>query len=263
MVGQGQYQAVVDELESVIGDIEAKLARFGSAALAALRALDALDAVYDVEPYRHMITANRRVLERMTQQQIDAFWALCRGIKAPLVMWRYHDAWKQIKLAANEVAAGVDHPLGRLGSRWDGTAASKYYGHVPPQVKAAARIGSTADKTNVALMDMAQAGLKFYVTLHGVAALFLVALAAAVVNLALPIPNVPGAILALTAGLAAAAAATAYAVNDLIGAQAKAAEILSSEAGDPIGFIDGRWPVAVTGQFANDSGNRNDWVARP
>jgi hypothetical protein len=93
-----------------------------------------------------------------------------------------------------------------------------------------------------------------------VAALFLVALAAAVTNLI--IGNIPGAIFALASGLAAAAVGTVYAVTDMFNAQTKSAEILTGEAGDPIGFADGRWPAAVSEQFVNRPGDRTDWVAR-
>jgi hypothetical protein len=256
------YQAVLDKLESTIRKLEDKRGQIGPGLAAALRAFEAANSTIDVQPYRQMITANRRVLEGLVQQEIDAFWSLYHGAPAPWVMDQYHETWKKVKGHANAVAVAIDNPMGRLGSYWDGPAASKYYGNVQPQVKAAARIGATADKAFVTLLDMHNAGLKFYVTIVGVGTVLLTAVTIALVNLAGG--NVIGSILAIVAACTTAAAAITYAVVDLYNAQTKAAGALSSDAGDVLGFApDGTWPRAVSEQFANNPKDRKDWVAKP
>jgi hypothetical protein len=184
---------------------------------------------------------------------LDKIVELLEGVAAPVTMFFTAVDWQDLRGMASTVSGEVKPEALKVNRVWHGRAADAYAKQVNPQVAAAARVASMADKIALTLGASALAGLAFYVALGLILAKFIVATIAALTALGSVVFSWAGAALiveeaAVNTGLIIAAVTT---LTSVLGTQAVQMVILHGEAVDNGTFPGGHWPNAAPGHFSD------------
>jgi hypothetical protein len=266
MTGPAQYYEIMDRLQRLSREFDEKIDKIDEAFQKGMKYLDEL-----AEWFGDLVTSLKNALIRLKNwalaeaRKLKAeFDKFMKGFNVPLVMMSLDDKWLEIRNLSNAVAATVERPQDRLDRFWEGSAATKYFSVVTPQVDAARRMAAMAEKASSTLQDMALAGIAFYGALVAAFITAIGGIVVAIVALAGGVTAPAGAAGILTAaGAAAALAAAAYTFLFL---QDKWGSQLEADATNSAGFSAGpSWPraAALSTDVTAADGDAPDWKPVP
>ncbi|MGW4944496.1 hypothetical protein ACWEOZ_23225 [Actinoplanes sp. NPDC004185] len=248
MFSQAQYEAVIREIESGLKTFEGQLAQVIPAANSAT------GRWYVPPPVAQGFKWIAEKTVEVGKAILNWFLDLMKGAVAPIFMFIDSWRWQDIKGEANGVAAELTtQNLVADESDWSGKARDAYLAAAGAQSTAAARVGTIAGSTSLALLGVATAGLGFYIVLAGVLAKLIAALAVSIAGMSSGIFTAPGIALFLeeagvNTGIILAAVGT---LGAFVSAQAAAMISLHGDAVDPTSFPNGVWPKPNTNQYSD------------
>ncbi|MFV2104703.1 hypothetical protein [Micromonospora sp. LOL_024] len=246
---KAQFQALIEDITSGLGDLSHHLDRVGPVATAAANRWYVPSDVGAV-----IIAMANKVIE-VGKELLQLFIDVLKGATAPISM--FHDAWQwmDIRGSATGIASALtEQHLVVDNSDWSGKARDAYVGSVSHHSNAAARIGAVASSTSNCLIGCAAAGSAFYITLGIVLAKLIAATIAVVAAFGSGIFSPAGAALMLEeAGVNTAIIGAALTtLGTFLAAQAGTMIVLHGEAVDATAFPAGKWPSSNTSTF-NDA----------
>lgn len=243
---EAQHQAAIDKIHSGLQVLTAKIGEVQPAAERALHWYTPPDVRVAVRWIaKHVTDLAKRVWHIMVD--------LLKGAAAPVALFFYAYKWESVRGVATGVSGELEPAVLHAGQHWKGTAADAYAGVIEPQGKAAARVGTIADKTSFALTFCAAAGMIFYIALGIILFKFIVemeAVIAAIASAEFAWAGLLGAFSAagVTAGLIAGAVISLTAA---LTAQAQQLAVLHGEAVDNNTFPGGHWPDPVSDSYSD------------
>jgi uncharacterized protein YukE len=242
-----QYESTVDDLSSGLDKLSSKLDEVWPTVQHAVDHWYIPGVVADGVEWvgRKLLELGNWILEKIIE--------LLKGAVAPVYMYLNSQDLEGIRDLASGVAGDLNPATLQVGRVWHGGAVQAYSAQIPPQVNAAARIATAADKTATSLEICAAGGLVFYLALGVIVVKFIIATIAAIAALGSVVFSWAGAALiveeaGVNTGLILAALG---ALTALLGAQATQMISIGGEAGDAANFPDGHWPNATPGQFSD------------
>jgi hypothetical protein len=248
MFSQAQYEAVIREIESGLKTFEGQLAQVIPAANSATGHWYVPAAV--AEGFKWIADKTVEVGTAI----LTWFRDLMKGAVAPIFMFIDSWRWMDIKGKVNGVSADLTtQNLVVDDTDWSGKARDAYLAAAGAQSSAAARVGSIAGSTSLALLGLATTGLGFYVVLAAVLAKLIAGLAVSIAGMGSGVFTAPGIALFLEeVGVNTAIVwAAVGAVGAFVGAQAAAMISLHGDAVDPTSFPNSVWPKSNTGQYSD------------
>ncbi|SDY98506.1 hypothetical protein SAMN05444365_104437 [Micromonospora pattaloongensis] len=242
-----QYEATIDKLTAGMADLSAKLQEVGPTVQKATSHWYVTQSVAD-----DLVWVGNKILE-LGSWVLDKLAELLKGAAAPVTFFFTARDWEDVRGLATGVSGQLKPELLGVGRVWHGSAADAYVKQIKPQSDAAARVGTLADKTAVALYTCAATGLAFYVALAVILIKFIVATITALAALGSVVFSWAGAALiveeaAVNTGMIVAAVSGLVAV---LGAQASQMVVLHGEAVDGSTFPGGQWPNATPDHFSD------------
>jgi hypothetical protein len=256
--------ALVERVDAKIDELNAKVAQFDSAVQTGARAAAEFfgDLWAAIQPY---LVALKRHFDNAVASFKADIARYRAGVEGVFLTSEYDDKWLEIMRLANGVANDLKEPKirpGRVGQKWEGTAAEAYFGAMEPQVAAAARIGSMAEKTSTTLGTMHIAGVVFL----GAVAVALTVAIGGILAVIVSVPTGPGVVAGLKVALVAVLGAATTLIVAFVGflaAQNAAAATMTAEAGNPLGFggPGGTWPkiAPLSTDVTASDGDPADW----
>ena len=248
MFSQAQYEAVIREIESGLKTFEGQLAQV-------IPAANSATGHWYVPP---PVAEGFKWIAEKTVEVGTAilrwFRDLLKGAAAPIFMFIDSWRWMDTKGIVNGVAADLTtQNLIVDDSKWSGRARDAYLAAAGAQSSAAARVGSIAGSTSLALLGCAGAGLAFYIVLAAVLAKLIAALAVSIAGMGSGIFTAPGITLFLEeVGVNTAVIVGAVStLGAFVAAQVTAMITLHGDAVDPTSFPNGAWPKSNTGQYSD------------
>lgn len=244
-----QLQAAQDKINDGLRDLSGKINEIRPAAEAGIDHWYVPDFVADAVLW----LADKAV--SLAQTIWDKIVEVMKGVTAPIYFFQYAIEWQDLRGLATDVS-GQLKPDAMTGSTdWNGEAAEAYRKIVTPQSNAAAKIGTIADKTSLALGVCATAGLAFYIAIGLILVKFIIAMAGVIALLGSVALSWAGIALAVeeagvNSGLILAAVSTLTAT---LGVQAQQMAVLHGESVDSGTFPGGRWPDPTTGSYNDGS----------
>jgi hypothetical protein len=241
------YEAATTRFTSESNRLSAKLAEIRPAALMALNQWYITPGMADA-----IIWLADKVIELGT-----ALWhklvELARGIAAPYFMFQHAYEWMEIKGHATGIATNLRPEFLAVDRHWQGRAADAYVRVIQPQVNAAARIGTMADKTAISLSICGAAATAFYLALGIIVLKFFVAITAAIAAFWTAVLSWAGAAIIVEEAAVNTAAITAAvgALLGLLATQATTLVAMHGEAVDRTAFPDGHWPNPAAAEFSD------------
>ncbi|TDC43822.1 hypothetical protein [Micromonospora sp. KC213] len=246
---KAQFQALIDDITSGLGDFSNHLNDIVPAATAAANRWYVPPEVGEI-----IVSMANKVIE-VGKSLLQLFIDVLKGAAAPIFMFSDAWRWMDVRGSATGIASALtEQHLVVDNSDWSGKARDAYVGSVSSHSDAAARIGSVASSTSNCLIGCAVAGSGFYITLAVVLAKLITATITAVAAFGSGVFSPAGAALILEeAGVNTAIIGTALtALGAFLAAQTGTMIVLHGEAVDATSFPGGKWPSSNTSTF-NDA----------
>lgn len=243
-----QFQAMVDKMNAGLSDLSDKIGQIRPTAECAVDHWYIPDFVADAVLW----LADKAI--SLAKTIWDKIVELLKGVAAPVYFFKYALDWEDIRGLASGVSSESNPAVLPAGRRWKGAAADAYFKIIPLQGSAAARIGTIAHQTAVALDICAAAGLVFYVALGIILVKILVAMGGVIAAIISVVLSWVGVTLAVEEVAVDATMLTVAVtgLTEVLGFQAQQMITLYGEAVDNSAFPGGHWPDPTTGSY-NDS----------
>lgn len=240
-----QYEATLHRVDAGLQRLSGLVDRVPPAAASAV------GHWYVPGPVAASITESAGILAMAGHQLLAKLREILLGAIAPVRFFLLARDWTEVRGMTTSVAGDLQPVALSVGYYWQGRAADAYAAVIPPQIAAAVRIGTMADRTQTALTWSAGAGAAFYLGILMVIGQLLVAYIGVLILLGTIELSV--AALELAIEQTTFSAAEIVSLISLLGAVLTSQYIqlrnLESEAEDVSAFPNGQWPAALTDRY--------------
>jgi hypothetical protein len=197
------------------------------------------------------LTQSGTVLASVGHDLVANLRELVLGAIAPIRFYLLARDWTDVRGLTTSVAGDLQPAALSVGYYWQGRAADAYGMVVPPQIAAAVRIGTMADKTQTALTWSAAAGAAFYLGVLVVLGQLIIVFVGVLAGLMSV--ELSWAALDVAVQQTSFSAAEIVSLVSLLGAALTTQYIqlrnLESEAGDVSAFPRRHWPESFTDRY--------------
>jgi hypothetical protein len=242
---QTEYDAVIDKINSAIGDLKARIQEVIPAAEAGI------DHWYVPAEVGAVVLALADKVVNVATTFLDKVVELLDGAGAPIMFFGKACDWTDVKGLTTSVTGELNPSVMPSHRHWSGAAQQAYTSMIPAQTAAATRLSAVSDSMTDVLDVCAGAGLAFYTVIGIIVGQFVVALVGVISALGSVAFSWAGVALAIEeASLGPAAIATALsALVAVLGAQTTAMNTLHSQVVDNSTFPGGKWPDPATSDY--------------
>lgn len=176
---------------------------------------------------------------------------ILKGIAAPGFFIATSFDWADVSTTASTLGADLQSEKVTLNETWAGTGATAYRTVTPSHSAAAARIGTMANTTRLAMLQCGIAGVAFYASALAAASVFITEVIAEVAAAGTGVGAIPAAIAGVlsTTKVITLITVALTALSALILAQVNNIQNVDVEARSGLAFPDGAWPKAATGRY--------------
>jgi hypothetical protein len=244
MTDTADFQAVLERIDKLLGEVDAKLKQADSAYRRGMQLLDEAEEFLGpaaVSGLKRGLTNVKHQLDTNVNQFTSSVTTARVQAGPVITMMTYDDTWLEIRDLANTVAAAIERPAKRF-NHLAGPPAVKYFDMVGEQEAAARRMATLAALAASSLQDMVIAGVIYYGAIAAALGVVLGGIIAAIIGFGSVVGSPIGAtaiVIVIGAVIALGAASANFFVQ-----QEKLGTILEKEATNPgIGFKPGpTWP---------------------